>query len=138
MVLSLCFSMLTSIWLDFISMQRILLVLSSHSVLSLASYFIFIITFYFEPWLPSLSMFSADSVLSESDKLVFLFGTYSISSQSLIHLLTTVIFDSSVALVFLSILFNYNCWLDCSSASEILLFYDCFKNLKLSFLKYTI
>lgn len=77
-------------------------------------------------------MFSADSGLSESDKLVFLLGTYSISSQSLIHLLTTVIFDSSVSLVFLSILFNYNCWLDRFSASQLLLFFDCFKNLKLS------
>lgn len=138
MVLSLCLFILTSIWLDFTSVQRTLLVLSSHSVLSLASYFIFIITSYFKPWLPSLLLFSADSVLSESDKLVFLFGTYSISSQSLIHLLTTVIFDSSVAVVFLSILFNYNCWLDCFSASQLLLFYDCFKDLKLAFLKCTI
>lgn len=63
---------------------------------------------------------------------MFLLGTYSISSQSLIHLLTTVIFDSSVSLVFLSILFNYNCWLDRFSASQLLLFFDCFKNLKLS------
>lgn len=138
MVLFLCFFILTSIWLDFTAVQRILLVLSSHSVLSLASYFIFIITFYFEPWLPSLSIFSADSVLSESDELVFLFGTYSISSQSLIHLFTIVIFDSCVALVFLSILFNYNCWLDCFSAAQHLLFYACFKNLKLASPKCTI
>lgn len=94
--------------------------------------------FYFEPWLPSLLIFSADSVLSECDELVFLFGTYSISSQSLIHLFTIVIFDSCVALVFLSILFNYNCWLDCFSAAQHLLFYACFKNLKLASPKCTI
>lgn len=52
-------------------------------------------------------MFSADSVLSEPDKLVLLFGKNSLSAKSLIRLLMTVIFDSSVALVFLSILGNY-------------------------------
>lgn len=72
-------------------------------------------------------MFSADSVLSEPDKLVLLFGKNSLSAKSLIHLLMTVIFDSSVALVFLSILCNYAAdWT--LSASQPLLLYNCFKS----------